>query len=130
VSFFCSCDDVACSNPNLIFTTITYQLGFFYHSFRNEVTQVLKSNPDIGYSYLSYQLEQLILNPLLAVGESFPSCIVVIDALNKCKDNRTILASLSCHVNQLLLLKILITSCPKWNITTRFESGLLNAATQ
>lgn len=28
-SFFCSRDDVECSNPNLIFTTIAYQLGQF-----------------------------------------------------------------------------------------------------
>jgi hypothetical protein len=132
-SFFCSCDDASSSNPNLIFTTIAYQLGYFCPSFGDEVARVLKSHPDIGYSDLSYQLEQLIVNPLLAIGESFPSCIVVIDALDECKDDRTtslILASLSHHVNQLSPLKILITSRPQQNIVTEFESNSLSAATK
>jgi NACHT domain len=132
-SFFCSRDDAACSNPNLIFTTIAYQLGYFCHSFGNEVIRVLKSQPDIGYSDLSYQLEQLIINPLLTVGESFPPCLVVIDALDECKDDRTtslVLDSLSRHVDQLSSLKILITSRPERNITTGFESSPLNATTQ
>jgi hypothetical protein len=93
----------------------------------------MKSHPDIGYSDLPYQLEQLIINPLLAVGESFPPCVVVIDALDKCKDERTtslVLDSLSRHVDQLSSLKILITSRPERNITTGFGSNPLNAATQ
>jgi hypothetical protein len=132
-SFFCSRDDAACSNPNLIFTTIAYQLGYFCHSFGNEVTRVLKSHPDIGHSDLPYQLEQLIINPLLSVGASFPPCVVVIDALDECKDDRTtsqVLDSLSRHVDQLSSLKILFTSRPERNITTGFESSPLNAATQ
>jgi NACHT domain len=132
-SFFCSRDDAACSNPKLIFTTIAYQLGCFCHSFADEVTRVLKSHPDIGYSDLSYQLEQLIVNPLLTVGESFPPCVVVIDALDECKDDRTtslVLASLSRHVDLLSLLKIIITSRPERNITAGFESNALNAATR
>jgi len=55
-SFFCSRDDSSSSNPNLIFTTIAYQLGYFCPSFGDEVARVLKSHPDIGYSDLSYQL--------------------------------------------------------------------------
>jgi hypothetical protein len=132
-SFFCSRDDAACSNPNFIFTTIAYQLGYFCHSFGNEVTGVLKSHPDIGYSDLPYQLEQLIINPLLTIGECFPPCVVVIDALDECKDDRAtslVLDSLSRHVDQLSSLKILITSRPERNITTGFESSALNAATQ
>ena len=132
-SFFCSRDDAACSNPNFIFTTIAYQLGYFCHSFGNEVTRALKSHPDIGYSDLPYQLEQLIINPLLAIGESFPPCVVVIDALDECKDDwatSLVLDSLSRHVDQLSSLKILITSRPERNITAGFESNPLNAATQ
>jgi NACHT domain len=132
-SFFCSRDDAASSNSNLIFPTIAYQLGYFCPSFGNEIARILKSHPDIGYSDLSYQLQQLIINPLLVVGDSFPSCVVVIDALDECKDDKTtslILASLSRYVNQLSSLKILITSRPERNILAGFESSLLNAATQ
>jgi NACHT domain len=132
-SFFCSRDDAACTNPNFIFTTIAYQLGYFCHSFGSEVAGVLKSHPDIAYSDLPYQLEQLIINPLLAIGACFPPCVVVIDALDECKDDRAtslVLDSLSRHVDQLSSLKILITSRPERNITTGFESSPLNAATQ
>ena len=105
VSFFCSHHDVASSNPKLIFTTIAYQLGHCCPSFGDRVTDVLKSYPDKGYSDLSYQLEQLILHPPLAVVDSF-LCMVIMDALDECKDDKTtslILASLfrhstnSCH---------------------------------
>ena len=132
-SFFCSRDDASSSNPNLIFTTIAYQLGYFYQPFGNEVARVLKSHPDICYSDLSYQLEQLIVNPLLATRESFPSCVIVIDALDECKDDRTtsqILTSLSRHVDQLSPLKILITSRPQQNIVTEFQSYSLSAVTK
>jgi hypothetical protein len=98
-SLFCSRDDAASSNPKLIFTTIAYQLGHCCPSFGDRVTDVLKSYPDKGYSDLSYQLEQLILNPPLAVVDSF-LCMVVIDALDECKYDKTtslILASLSRH---------------------------------
>jgi hypothetical protein len=120
-SFFCSCDDAASSNPNLIFPTIAYQLGLFCPPFGDEVAGVLKSHPDIGYSDLSYQLEQLILNPLLVIGGSFPSCVLVIDALDECKDDRTMSLILSGHVSQLSPLKILITSRLERNISLGFN---------
>ena len=62
-SFFCSRDDATCSNPKLIFPSVAYQLGQFNSRFRDEVSQVVKSNPEIGYSSLSNQLERLIVNP-------------------------------------------------------------------
>jgi Cdc6-like AAA superfamily ATPase len=99
-SFFCSRDNADCSNPKLIFTTIAYQLGQFFLPFKDEITAVLKSNREIGSSDLSYQLKELVVKPLLALGKSFPFCVVVIDALDECDDDSTIsviLASLSMH---------------------------------
>jgi Cytidylate kinase len=75
-SFFCSRDDSDCSSPGLIFTTIAYQLGQFSALYRAEVTRALQSNPDIGYSSVPYQLEQLIVNPLRTIRGSFPPCVV------------------------------------------------------
>jgi hypothetical protein len=100
--FFCSRDDAASSNPKLIFTTIAYQLGRFCLPFGDKVAGVVKLHPDIGYSDLSYQLEQLIINPLLEIGDSFPPWVVVIDTLDECKNDKTtslILASLSRYIN-------------------------------
>ena len=86
-SFFCSRDYAERSNPNLIFATVAHQLGLFYPPFRAEVTRVLQLNPDIVYSSVPHQLEELIVKPLHAVGGSFPSCVIVLDALDECKDS-------------------------------------------
>jgi NACHT domain len=132
-SFFCSRDDAECSNPSLIFTTIAYQLGQFCPSYGMEVARVLKSRPDIGYASVPYQLEELLLRPLQAVGHSFPPCVIVLDALDECKDSEAtsiILSSLSRHVGQLLPFKILVTSRPERQITTAFQSDDLRPAAQ
>lgn len=133
VTFFCSRDDADCSNPKLIFTTVAYQLRKICPPYRELISNVLQHDPDIGHSDLSYQLETLIVKPLRAVGKSFPPCVVIIDALDECKDNSTIstvLSSLSRHVDQLPLLKFLITSRPERNINTAFEPNALGWATR
>jgi hypothetical protein len=66
------------------------------------------------------------VNPLHLVGDSFPSCLVILDALDECKDDRLtsiILSSLSLHVTELSPLKFLITSRPEQNITSAFKSS-------
>ncbi|TDL16641.1 hypothetical protein BD410DRAFT_731104 [Rickenella mellea] len=93
----------------------------------------MRSHPDIGYSSLSYQLEELIVKPLRAVGESLLASVIVLDALDECKDNDTtsiVLSALSRHVAELSQLKILVTSRPEPRITTVFHSGNLRSVTQ
>jgi hypothetical protein len=132
-SFFCSRDDADSSNPNLIFTTIAYQLGIFCPAFKDEVAKVLKARPDIGYAIPSSQLEDLIIGPLHSLGDSFPRGVIVIDALDKCKDSGTtsiILSSLSLHASNLSRIKIFVTSRPEHNITTAFQSSSLYLLTK
>ena len=132
-SFFCSRDDATCSNPQLIFTTIAYQLGQFDPSFGEEVSKVMKSNPDIGYTSLSFQLEKLIVNPLRTLKRSFHSCVVVIDALDECKDQSTtseILSALGLFVNELSQLPFLLTSRPVHMIESAFLSDALRVKTR
>jgi hypothetical protein len=132
-SFFCSRDDANCSDPGLVFTTIAYQLGQSNASYAAEVTRVLQSNPDIGYSSVPYQLEQLIVKPLHNLQNSFPPCVVVLDALDECKDSGSmsiILSSLTRYVNELSPLKFVVTSRPENSITTAFKSKKLSPATE
>jgi hypothetical protein len=131
-SFFCSRDDAECSNPKLILTTIADQLCQCSPSFQAEIASVLKTKPAIGYSDVPYQLEELIVKPLQAVRDSFPRCVIVIDALDECKDNETtsiILSSLSRRIEALSPLKILITSRPEQNISSGFKLPGLGSAT-
>lgn len=132
-SFFCSRDDADCSNPKLIFPTIAYQLGELFPRFKDKVEAVLKSNREIIFSDLSYQLKELIVTPLRTIGDSIPPWVIVIDALDECKDDNTIsviLASLSMHVAELSPLKFLITSRPERHITDGFTLKSMNPATK
>ena len=132
-SFFCSRDDATCNNPQLIFTTIAYQLGQFDATFGEEVRKAMKLNPDIGYASLSFQLEQLIINPLRALKGSFRSSVVVIDALDECTDagaTSSILSALALFVSELSQLSFLLTSRPLFRIESAFRSNALQAETR
>ncbi|KAF8587953.1 WD40 repeat-like protein [Ramaria rubella] len=131
-SFFCSRDNAECSNPKFIFTTIANHLGHHCPAFGDEIAHVLKRYPDIGYADVSRQLEELIMKPLQVVGKSFQSCVVVIDALDECKEDKytsSILHCISNHIDGLLRLKFLITSRPEPNITVVFKSSTLKLVT-
>ncbi|EKM57728.1 uncharacterized protein PHACADRAFT_138987 [Phanerochaete carnosa HHB-10118-sp] len=129
-SFFCSRDNRECSDVQMIFPTIAYQLGLWDRRFQEKAAEVLKRDPDIQTSLVSRQLKCLIVDPLQEL-PTFPHCAVVIDALDECKDDETtslIVRALSQHVSDLAPLKIFLTSRPIPNITYGFQStGLLNA---
>ncbi|KAJ7486578.1 hypothetical protein FB451DRAFT_1391487 [Mycena latifolia] len=132
-SFFCSRDDAECSNLRLIFTTISYQLGLFNLLFREHVSLVLQANPDISYASVPFQLQELIVKPLQSVRDSFPRCIVILDALDECKDTgttSTILSALSLHITELSPLRFFVTSRPESHIRIGFSSRELQPNTQ
>jgi hypothetical protein len=132
-SFFCSRDDAETSNPKLIFTTIALQLAAFHDQFKNELLKALQSDHDIVYSGVSYQLEKLLVKPLKVVQATFPFCVVVVDALDECKDDHTtsmVLFALAHHITELSPIKFLITSRPEQNIIGGFKLANLSATTQ
>ena len=134
-SFFCSRDFAERSNPKLIFTSIAHQLGQAFPSFRDQVAEVLRLNPHLASASISFQLEELIIKPLRSTRDRFCLCLIVIDALDECKDESatsTILSSLSRYISEISPLKVLVTSRPEQSITSVFSSssGVLNAASQ
>jgi len=132
-SFFCSRDDVDSSNPKFVFTTIADQLGQFYPPFQEQLTRAHVANPGLKYSSVSNQLEKLIVKPLRAVRDNFPACVLVLDAVDECKDENAtsiILSSLSRHIGMLTPLKFLVTSRPEPKITGGFRLASLRSATQ
>jgi hypothetical protein len=132
-TFFCSRDTAETSNPNLIFPTIARQLGILNDDFAQELSKNFKSHPDAVYSAISHQLEMLLVKPLNAAKARFPFCVVVLDALDECKDNATtstILSSLSHHIMNLPAIHFLITSRPEPNITQGFRGRVLKTVTE
>ncbi|KAH9830592.1 WD40-repeat-containing domain protein [Rhodofomes roseus] len=131
-SFFCSRDSHECSNIQLIFPTIAYQLSKRNTRFRDAVSAVLQIDQDIHESSPSRQLQQLIVGPLRIAREegSFPEYAVVIDALDECRDDdatSVILRALSHYVDSLEPLKFLITSRPIPRVHGGFRlPGLVN----
>src|SRR5258708_24475453 len=105
-SFFCSRDDGQYSNIGLVFSTIAYQLSLHSPSFKKHLSKAIDNDPDVQYVLASMQLVRLIMGPLHAAihEEFFPPCLVVIDALDECKDGNAtsvILSSLSIFAGQL-----------------------------
>jgi hypothetical protein len=75
----------------------------------------------------------LLVKPLNAVKDQFSPCVIVLDALDECKDDFStsiILWSLMRHINKLPAIRFLITSRPKPNTTQGFRRKELQAITQ
>ena len=120
-SFFCSRDFEDRSNLQMIFPTLAFQLACQYPSFRKELLQVLKERPDAGQESLCSQMEKLIIRPLKATRIS---TLLIIDALDECKDEEpasAILSILSRYVDQIPDVKFFITGRPEPRIRSGFR---------
>ena len=112
-SFFCSRDFEDRSNLQAIFPTLAFQLAYRYPQFRQQLLQVLKANPDVGRESLSSQLEQVIVRPFR---ETQIPTLIIIDALDECKDKEpasALLSVLSRYVHEIPEVKFFITGRPE-----------------
>ena len=128
-SFFCSRDFEDRSNLHFIFPTIAFQLAHKYSGFRPHLVSLLQSNPDIVDESLYSQMERLIVKPLHSTGIS---TVILIDALDECKDDdpsSAILSVLGRLVGQIPKVKFFITGRPEPQIKTGFRLPLLVDAT-
>ena len=124
-SFFCSRDFEDRSNLRLIFPTLAFQLAHKHRDFRTILVPLLQSNPDIVHEPLVSQMEELIVKPLKSVDVT---TVVVIDALDECKDKEpssAILSVLGRFVQQVPKVKFFITGRPEPRIRTGFRLPLL-----
>ena len=120
-SFFCSRDFEDRSNLQKIFPTLAFQLACQYPDFRTEILRVLKERPDVAHESLCSQVEKLIVGPLRVT--RIPT-LIIIDALDECKDEEpasAILSILSRYVDQLPRVKFFITGRPEPRIRTGFR---------
>ncbi|KAF9784010.1 hypothetical protein BJ322DRAFT_973361, partial [Thelephora terrestris] len=128
-SFFCSRDFEARSNLHFIFPTIAIQLARKYPEFRSVFVPLVQSDPGIAYESLYNQMDKLIVGPLKK--SSIPT-IIVIDALDECKDEEpasAILSVLARFVAQVPMVKFFLTGRPEPRIREGFRLPLLVDAT-
>ena len=119
-SFFCSRNFEDRSNLQMIFPTIAFQLTYQYPSFRKELVQVLKTRPDVGQESLCSQMEKLTVSPL---NSTCISMLIIIDALDECKDEEptsAILSILSHCINRIPNVKFFVTGRPEPQIRSGF----------
>lgn len=128
-SFFCSRDFEDRSDLRFIFPTLAFQLAHKYPEVRSVIVPLLRSNPDIFYESLYSQMEQLIVRPLESGGIS---TVIVVDALDECKDEEpasAILSVLGRLVGRIPGVKFFVTGRPEPRIKTGFHLPLLRDLT-
>ena len=129
-SFFCSRDFEDRSNLQAIFPTLAFQLAYRYPLFREELLEVLRADPGIGCQSLCSQLEKVIVGPLKATQIS---TLIIIDALDECKDEEpasAILSMLSRYVDEIPNVKFFITGRPEPRIRSGFRLEALRPITE
>ena len=128
-SFFCSRDFEDRSDLKLIFPTLATQLAREHAEFRSIFVPLVQQDPEIGQDSLYSQMNKLIVRPLQ---ESGISTVIVIDALDECRDEETasaILSVLGRFVSQIPKVKFFLTGRPEPRIQTGFRLPLLAKAT-
>jgi hypothetical protein len=129
-SFFCSREFEDRSNIQTIFPTLALQLAYQYPLFREQLLRVLRADPGIGRQSLCSQLEDTIVGPLRA---THISTLIIIDALDECKDQEpasAILSVLSRYVDEIPEVKFFITGRPEPRIRSGFRLELLRPITE
>jgi len=129
-SFFCSRDFENRSNLRAIFPTLAFQLAYRYLPFREQLVQVLRANPGVGWESLCSQMEKIIVNPLKSARTR---TLIIIDALDECKDEEpasAILSVLSRYVDKIPGVKFFITGRPEPRIRSGFRLKSLRPITE
>jgi ATP/maltotriose-dependent transcriptional regulator MalT len=88
-SFFCSRDSDDRSNIGFIFPIIAALLSQYSPQFRAQLVTAVKEYPDIGHALPDEQLKRLIVEPLSRMGSFQRPVVIVVDALDECKDEKT-----------------------------------------
>ena len=128
-SFFCSRDLEDRSDLKFIFPTLAVQLARTYAGFRSILIPLVQSDPEILRESLYGQMNKLIVQPLVKSGVS---TLIVIDALDECRDREpssAILSVLRQFVTKIPKVKIFVTGRPEPHIRDGFRLLLLAEAT-
>ena len=128
-SFFCSRDFEDRKNLQFIFPTVAAQLARRYAKFRSILVLLVQSDPEIADETLDGQMNKLIVQPLM---KSAISTVIVIDALDECKDDEpasAILSILGQYVKKIPKVKFFFTGRPEPRIRNGIRLSPLAEAT-
>ena len=120
-SFFCSRDSADRSDMDRIFPTIAFQLCYRYSQIRSKVISAIKGQA--ADALPSEQLRLLITEPLQVL-PSTGTIVVVIDALDECKDDNApeiILLALARQIPSIPYLKVFVASRPAFSAYSTFK---------
>jgi hypothetical protein len=120
-SFFCSRNFEDRSNLKLIFPTLAAQLARRYPEFRPILVSLVQSDPEVAHESLYNQADKLVFRPLR---ESAISTVIVIDALDECKDEEpasAILSVLGRFVSEVPSVKFFLTGRPEPRVREGFR---------
>ena len=129
-SFFCSRDCEDRSTLRTIFPTLASQLAYQYPAFREQLLQVLRTDPEVARQSLCFQVEKLIVGPLEATRIQ---TLIIIDGLDECKDEEpasAVLSILSRYVDQIPDVKFFISGRPEPRIRSGFRLAALRPITE
>jgi hypothetical protein len=133
-SFFCSRESEDRSNMKKMLPTLAFQLATGTNPdapmFRKSVIETLKAHPEIARMSLRDQFQHLLVTPATT---SQMRTVIVIDALDECKDEETtsiFLGFLDKHVKHLPNIKFFVTSRPETHIREGFRLKELKLVTK
>jgi hypothetical protein len=128
-SFFCSRDFEDRRNLRFIFPTLAVQLAQKYTGFRSILVPLIQSDPGVADESLYHQMNRLIAQPLR---ESNVSTVIVLDALDECKDDEPASAVLSVigqFLSEIPKVKFFLTGRPEPHIREGFRLPRMAAMT-
>ena len=128
-SFFCSRDFLDRSNLQFIFPTLAVQLARKFAKFRSILIPLVQSDPGAVDESLYQQMERLIVRPLK---ESDVFTVIIIDALDECRDDKptsAILSVLGQLVSEIPKVKFFLTGRPERRIREGFRLPRMVEAT-
>ncbi|KAJ7845662.1 hypothetical protein B0H13DRAFT_1647228 [Mycena leptocephala] len=116
-SFFFKRGDASRGNAKKLFATIAYQLAQGLPELKQMISQIIEDDPSIIDRSISFQLQQLILEPYQQSARS--PVIIIIDGLDECDDQNVqqeILRSIDDAICQQLSLRFFVASRPEPHI--------------
>ena len=128
-SFFCSRDSEDRSDLQFIFPTLAVQLARKHAKFRSILVPLVRSDPGFAQESLYNQMNRLVVGPLKKSGVS---TLIIIDALDECKDEEpasAILSVLGQFLSEIPKVKFFLTGRPEPRIQRGFHLPLLVQAT-